>query len=160
MEIISVVESNWEELKTIRLASLKESPKAFSASYEAALNRSESEWKARASGREGCNFFIAKIGSQSVGIIGGVHKTGQYELVSMWVSPDQRGLGIAKLLINRVIQDAKELNQSSIFLEVSSNNISACRLYEKCGFYLLSTSQSTAKTTKALKKLQLNLNCR
>lgn len=159
MEIISVVETNWKELKAIRLASLKESPDAFSASYEAALNFSESEWRARASGNEGRNFFIAKIGSQSVGIIGGVHKTGQYELISLWVSPSERGLGIAKLLIDRVIQHAKELNQCSIFLEVSSNNISACRLYEKCGFNFVSTSQGAVnKASKILNKLQLNLN--
>ena len=159
MEIISVNETNWEELKAIRLAALKESPEAFSVSYEAALNRSESEWKARASGSEGCNFFIAKIGSQSVGIIGGFHKTDQYKLISMWVSPSQRGLGVAKLLINRVIKHAKKLNQDSICLEVSSNNVTACRLYEKYGFNLVSTSQSTAnKASKILNKLQLNLN--
>lgn len=159
MEIISVGETNWEELKAIRLASLKESPDAFSASYEAALNFSESAWRARASGREGCNFFIAKIDSQSVGVIGGFHKTGQYELISMWVSPSQRGGGVAQLLVNRVIQHAKELNHSSIFLEVSSDNISACRLYEKCGFNLISTGQSTVnKAYKIFNKLQFNLN--
>jgi len=156
MEIISVIETNWQELKAIRLASLKESPNAFSVSYESALNRSESEWRARASGVEGHYFFIAKIGSQSVGIIGGFYKTSQYELISMWVSPSQRGLGIAKSLINRVIQHAKELNQVSIFLEVSPANISACKLYEKCGFGLVSTSNSTEN--KVLNKLQLNLN--
>ena len=109
MEIISVVEENWEELKAIRLASLKDSPVAFSASYEAALDFDESQWKIRASGKEGYKFFIAKNCGQLAGIVGGFYKTGEYELISMWVSPSQRNNGIAKVLINAIVQHAKSL---------------------------------------------------
>jgi ribosomal protein S18 acetylase RimI-like enzyme len=131
MEIISVVEKNWEELKAIRLASLKDSPEAFSASYKTALNFDASQWKIRASGKDGYKFFIAKNCGQLVGIVGGFYKTGEYELISMWVSPNQRNNGIAKVLVNAVIQHAKELEKDVIFLEVLSSNLPACRLYKE-----------------------------
>lgn len=153
MEIISVIESNWEELKSIRLAALKDSPNAFSASYEVALGFSEEEWRSRARGTDGRHFFIAKNGLVSIGVIGGLYKTGEYEVISLWVSPEQRGNGVAKMLINSVIQHAKALNKSSIFLEVDANNISACKLYEKHGFSLVSTTDCVVNgTPKTLNK--------
>ncbi len=159
MNVVAINESNWEELKAIRLKSLKESPEAFSASYSVVLNFSEEEWRSRASGSSGGKFFIAKKGLESVGIIGGFYKTGEYELVSMWVSPIERGRGIAKLLIHSVAQHAKQLGYNSIFLEVKSENIAAFKLYEKVGFKLVSTSSSSSNEIPAsLNKMQLNLN--
>lgn len=159
MDIISVAEKDWQELKAVRLASLKESPEAFSASYETALGFDESQWKSRASGNEGCKFFIAKDVAQLVGMVGGFYKTGEYELISMWVSPGQRNNGIAKVLVNKVVQHAKELEKDSIFLEVLSNNLPACRLYKECGFNLVSTRNSSENGTfKVLDKFLLNLN--
>ena len=76
----------------------------------------------------------------------------------MWVSPSERGQGIAKLLIKKVISHAKELGFSSIFLEVRTTNISACKLYEILGFKLVSTSSSNHNGASAsLNKLRLNL---
>jgi ribosomal protein S18 acetylase RimI-like enzyme len=159
MEIVSVVEENWEELKAIRLASLKASPEAFSASYETALGFDESQWKIRASGKEGYKFFIAKNCGQLAGIVGGFYKTGEYELISMWVSPGQRNNGIAKVLINAIVQHAKELEKDFIFLEVLSSNLHACRLYKECGFNFVSTRDgSTNGTFKILNKFRLNLD--
>ena len=159
MEILSVSEKNWEELKTVRLASLRESPEAFSASYEVASGLSEAQWKSRASGKEGCSYYIAKNESSLIGIIGGSYKTGEYELISLWVSPSQRENGIAKMLVYKIVQHAKNLKRSHIFLEVLSSNFTACKLYEQCGFSLVSTRRSTENgTVRILNKFQLNLN--
>ena len=61
MNIVAITENNWEELKAIRLASLQESPEAFSASYSAALKFSEAEWRSRVSGNLGCIFLLRKM---------------------------------------------------------------------------------------------------
>ncbi len=159
MEIISVSEENWQELKALRLESLKESPEAFSASYEVALSFSESQWRNRASDNEACKFFIAEVGSVLVGIVGGFYQTGEYELISLWVSPSYRKTGVAKKLLCATIEHAKYLGKNHIFLEVLSNNVPACELYKQCGFRLVSTRSSTENgIVRELSRFWLNFN--
>jgi ribosomal protein S18 acetylase RimI-like enzyme len=132
--IVQVTEEHWEELKIIRLASLKDSPEAFAVRFETASNYSEADWRKRSSGKEGATFFIKKLENQPVGIISGIQRDDDYELVSLWVSPEQRSNGIAKCLIEKIIEHAKIIGKVSIFLEVSKTNFSARTLYKKTGF--------------------------
>ncbi len=57
-----------------------------------------------------------------------------YELAKMTVSPAYRGRGISKLLIEKCIQQARELNAKTILLYSNSALKSALSLYEKYGF--------------------------
>ncbi len=140
--IIQITEEHWQELKSIRLASLKDSPDAFAVTFEAASNYSETDWKNRSAGK-GVTFFIKKLENQPVGIIGGIQRDDDYEMISLWVSPEQRGNGIAKLLIEKIIEHAKTIGIYSIFLEVSKINFSAYTLYEKTGFTTYQETEST-----------------
>jgi ribosomal protein S18 acetylase RimI-like enzyme len=141
--IIQITEEHWEELKYIRLASLRDSPKAFAVTFEAASNYSETDWRNRSAGKGGATFFIKKLENQPVGIIGGIQRDDDYELISLWVSPEQRGNGIAKSLIEKIIEHAKTIGKASIFLEVSKTNFSARTLYEKTGFTNYQETEST-----------------
>ncbi|GAB2889010.1 hypothetical protein GCM10027180_19180 [Microbulbifer echini] len=42
-------------------------------------------------------FLLARCNGEDVGLVGGVHSEGQYELVSMWVKPDKKGRYWCKL---------------------------------------------------------------
>lgn len=60
--------------------------------------------------------------------------TGLAFLTNVSVVSEWRGQGIATHLIGQCIDHIKALGMGRIHLEVGSNNASAIRLYEQCGF--------------------------
>ena len=71
---------------------------------------------------------------------------GQIKLIPWWnkfayveelaVSPEFRGMGVGRALMNHAIEWAKHQNFPGITLETQDNNVPACKFYEKCGFVL------------------------
>jgi streptothricin acetyltransferase len=71
---------------------------------------------------------------------------GQIKLIPWWnkfayveelaVSPEYRGMGVGRALMNRAIEWATHQNFPGITLETQDNNVPACTFYEKCGFVL------------------------
>jgi GNAT superfamily N-acetyltransferase len=55
-------------------------------------------------------------------------------LVAMWVAADQRGTGVARELVERVVAWAGAHGAARVALSVEPGNDRAARLYEKCGF--------------------------
>lgn len=82
-------------------------------------------------------FFIIKHSGNAVAYISLLKHSHRNNLriYSIAVHPDERGKGLAQILIDRSVEYAKKNNLSSISLEVRKNNISAIKLYEKKGFY-------------------------
>jgi len=134
MKILAVTENEWEDLKKVRLSSLKDSPEAFGLSYAEAKNYTSQNWKDTASGYKELRFFIAYEGDLPIGLIGGVYLNNKYELVSMWVSPNFRGSEVGGELIASLKKYALKQGHRSIVLKVSSENKRACHFYKKCGF--------------------------
>jgi GNAT superfamily N-acetyltransferase len=61
-------------------------------------------------------------------------KPGEYELAKMAVTAVWQGKGISKLLIEKCLEKAKELNALKVFLASNSKLSTALSLYEKYGF--------------------------
>ncbi|HSM71516.1 MAG TPA: GNAT family N-acetyltransferase [Anaerolineales bacterium] len=71
---------------------------------------------------------------------------GQVKIVPWWnkfacvqelvVDTEFRGKGIGQALLNHGVEWAREHNYPGVTLETQTNNVSACKLYEKCGFVL------------------------
>jgi len=71
---------------------------------------------------------------------------GQLKIIPWWnkfayieeltVDTEFRGSGIGQALIKYVIEWAREHNYPGVTLETQTNNVPACKLYEKCGFVL------------------------
>lgn len=55
-------------------------------------------------------------------------------LVGMWVAPDLRGSGVARELVERVVEWSLDHGRSRVVLSVANGNVRAARLYENCGF--------------------------
>jgi len=55
-------------------------------------------------------------------------------LVGMWVAPELRGSGVARKLVERVVDWSRAHGRSRVVLSVEGDNGRAARLYEKCGF--------------------------
>jgi ribosomal-protein-alanine N-acetyltransferase len=60
------------------------------------------------------------------------------DIESVFVLPEKRRLGVAKLLYDSAEESIKKENIEKIFLEVKNTNLSAQALYKKCGFLELS----------------------
>jgi putative acetyltransferase len=79
--------------------------------------------------------FMAYAGARAVGCvalipIGG----GVYELSKMAVSPELRGLGIGRRLLQHAITQAKRIGAKSLFLGSNAKLENAVHLYESVGF--------------------------
>ena len=59
------------------------------------------------------------------------------ELVKMYLRPHVRGMGLGRLLIEKCIQQAKELGYKKIYLESMPELKQALKVYEKFGFEFL-----------------------
>lgn len=123
----------------VRLESLKESPEAFAASYEAALSRDHDSWSvqadASASGRDRATFIV--LGNQPIGLAALYRDQcfpDEGELIQVWVSPANRGSRIATDLMDAIFDWASCHEFGSIRAEVTHHNLRALRFYEKYGF--------------------------
>lgn len=132
----------WGTWRVLRLGALVDSPLAFASSLERETTLDEGFWRARlADPQNTC--LIARVDGTPAGIAGGYLREDERggngviaELVSMWVSPDARGLGVATALIDHVAAWAHSRGQSELRLFVSQGNDSAQQIYERLGFAL------------------------
>ncbi len=134
----------------------------FVAGDEAAFRRLNEEWITRyfklepkdevlfANPREtvmargGRIFFAVRVGGDGEEVIGccallamGVGDDGaiaEFEVAKMAVTASAQGLGIGRLLLERVVAEAREMGASRLFLETNSALKPAIRLYESVGF--------------------------
>jgi ribosomal protein S18 acetylase RimI-like enzyme len=126
--------------KKIRLESLRDAPYAFSSTYEAAIQRSAESWEEQAnSTSQGADratflFFSEKTPLGIAAIYRLAHPTDTGEVIQVWVDPDYRGKGLAKDLIEFIIQWANENGFHKILVTIRKENPGALAFYRKCGF--------------------------
>ena len=130
---------NVEIFKTVRLRALQESPAAFGSTYAREAAFPKSEWLARVerwSGEKGVG-FLAMNEETACGIAGALRDledVSRAQLVSMWTAPVYRREGIGRLLVNAVLDWARQRNVKTLLLMVVSTNDEAIRFYERLGF--------------------------
>ncbi len=138
IKIHQFTESDWATYKSIRLASLNDSPESFGSTYEREAAFSIDEWKSRINPGNGIAHvlpLVAKIEQASVGLASGVvHEPDCVHVYQMWVSPEYRGRGVGQALLNQIRSWAQELQLSSLFLAVTTTNIAAINMYTSFGF--------------------------
>jgi GNAT superfamily N-acetyltransferase len=96
---------DWEILRDVRLAALREAPQAFASTYA----------------REAlAGVYLADDGIP--------------DLVSMWVRPPARGQRVGEALITAAADWVKAHDHDAVFLWVTASNAAAQKLYQRCGF--------------------------
>ena len=85
--------------------------------------------------REGVTFFVTRQGEIPAGC-GGIKLFGtEYgEVKRMFVRPQFRGLGLGKLMLDRLAEYAQERQVNILRLETGIYQTDAIRLYERYGF--------------------------
>lgn len=83
---------------------------------------------------ENSKYIVAKENGIIVGFAGLWFSPVDAEITNIVTKKSERKRGIASLLLDRLIEMAKEEKRDNISLEVNENNIPAGLLYEKAGF--------------------------
>jgi GNAT superfamily N-acetyltransferase len=124
----------WQLVRDVRLAALRDAPSAFGSTYEREVAFTEADWRGRLS--SGSATFVAHLPEIAQAGLSSAfeHSPGTTELVSMWVSPAARGRGVAEALIAAVAGWAKARDHTAVHLWVTQENVPALTLYERCGF--------------------------
>lgn len=145
MIIRRTTEEDWEALKAIRLASLRDAPTAFGVSHATAAAESESRWRERASGRGRGEFLLAFVDGVAVGMVGGaVSAQSEFNLIAMWVAPEYRGTAAATLLVAAIKARARERGHARVVLDVAPDNRRAAAFYQRQGFSFLPERETLA----------------
>jgi ribosomal-protein-alanine N-acetyltransferase len=84
----------------------------------------------------GAYFYVAMENGEALGYIGFNICVDEGYIANVAVKAPYRRRGVAKALIERVIEKAREENLAFVSLEVREGNLSAIDLYSKFGFAL------------------------
>src|SRR5277367_3078471 len=85
--------------------------------------------------KHGGHILMVWLGHQAVGCVALIPMgDGVYELSKMAVSPELRGLGIGRRLLQYAVTQAKQIGARSLFLASNAKLKNAVHLYESIGF--------------------------
>jgi GNAT superfamily N-acetyltransferase len=126
--------NDWEDLRSIRLEALRDTPEAYGSTYEESVLWSDAQWKNAASTRL---YYFADRDGDVVGMVSGGFNEGSPGtrwLYGMYVTPSERGSGTAALLVKTIADWARVHGVGEIYLHVGSSVPRARAFYEKVGF--------------------------
>ncbi len=131
----------WATVRDVRLAALADAPDAFASTLSRELARTEPQWRSRIGAWPWFLAWRAGIPAGLVATVPDQPASGPsprgprgWHLVSMWVSPQARGTGVAELLVGAVVDHAGAAGASRITLWVALGNARARAFYLRMGF--------------------------
>lgn len=131
--------SEFIQWRDLRLRALYETPDAFGSRYEDQVGRPLSSWQERTAAlAAGDNqiMFVAETGDGRLAGCAGAHiePDGVPEVISMWIEPESRRQGLARILLNALVDWGRRRGARRLTLSVVRGNHSATQLYLSCGF--------------------------
>jgi GNAT superfamily N-acetyltransferase len=144
----------WATVRDVRLAALADAPDAFASTLSRERARTEPQWRCRI---RAWPWFLAWHAGTPAGLVAAVpdqpasgppagdrpagpaagpatRGARGWHLVSMWVSPQVRGTGVAELLVGAVVDHAGAVGAPRITLWVVVGNARARAFYRRMGF--------------------------
>jgi GNAT superfamily N-acetyltransferase len=125
---------DWQTLRDVRLAALREAPSAFGSTYARESAFTQEQWRGRISERSVTFFAYLPDAPEPAGLIGVYVEADLPDVVSMWVRPGARGRGVGEALLSAAGGWAKARDHDTLFLWVTESNRPARTLYKRCGF--------------------------
>jgi len=141
IRIVRLTSEEWGRLKQLRLDAVQDSPDAFSTTLEAMESWPDANWCQQV---VNLPTYVAMIGSRDVGIarVEVKESTTDAYLISMWVSPTERGRRVGENLVEAVAGWARDTGFARLLLNVVDDNAAAIALYERINFH--PTGETTA----------------
>jgi ribosomal protein S18 acetylase RimI-like enzyme len=139
VEIRRTTEQDWQTLRRVRLAALREAPYAFGSTYQKERQWDDDKWREWASwgerSEEQVVFLGFDTGNRSVGMVAAFKaEEGSVQLIAMWVAPGDRRKGFGRALVQAVVRWAAGAEMRRVSLWVTDDNTSASGLYLGLGF--------------------------
>lgn len=103
----------------------------------------------------GGKIFFAKDDNQIIGTVALMPKNNSYELTKMAVTETVQSKGMGKLLMNKCIEEARNLGAQEIFLFSNTILDKAINLYRKVGFIEENFDSSDYRRANIFMKLKL-----
>ncbi|MGH3471857.1 MAG: GNAT family N-acetyltransferase [Nocardioidaceae bacterium] len=136
IELRVLTADDWGLWRELRLAALAEAPYAFGSrlsDWQGEGDR-EDRWRSRLDLPGSLNLVAVRDG-HGLGMASGVPEGGGVvKVISMWVSPVARGLGVGDLLVQAVEDWARKGKATVLRLAVVPDNNKAVALYQRHGF--------------------------
>jgi ribosomal protein S18 acetylase RimI-like enzyme len=135
IEIVTATVNDFDRLRALRLAALKDTPDSFGAKYEDEAEKPISDWQNRLKNTNWC-FVVADGVDIGLLAVDRAEKDRNSDcwLSSWWIHQDHRGSGIPKLMLNWLEQLCIEKKWEKIGLGVWPDNLRAISAYKKLGF--------------------------
>jgi len=135
IEIVTATVNDFDRLRALRLAALKDTPDAFGAKYEDEAEKPISDWQNRLKNTNWC-FVVADGVDIGLLAVDRAEKDRNSDcwLSSWWIRDEFRGSGIPKLMLNGLEQLCIEKKWEKIGLGVWPDNLRAISAYKKLGF--------------------------
>ena len=136
-----VTSENAMVFKGVRLRALQDTPSAFSSTYADESQLTDTEWLNRVTQWSGkrSRTYLAMDTAGPCGIAGGFRGMENLlrhrNLVSMWVAPTHRQLGIGAQLVNAIVDWVRAEGARTLRLIVTSNNDGRDRVLPKPRVY-------------------------
>ncbi len=127
---------DWASLREVRLAALQDSPATFASTLDQELALEEQDWRRRA---RAAAWFVARAGRDLAGLVAVFpvpedSPPTKWHLISMWVSPQLRGRGVAALLVDAAAAHVAAAGAQRLTLWVADGNERAYAFYVRAGF--------------------------
>ncbi len=130
----ALVEEDWEILRDLRLAALRDEPDAYGMTLEVAMANPEHRWRMMA--RE-YNFHVAEVDGEAVAMAsGGLNDQypGTTWLYGMFVRPPWRGQGAGDAVVAAIADWARGEGSDALYLHVTETLSRPRAFYRRLGF--------------------------
>lgn len=142
-----LAEPDWHMLRAVRLAALADSLGLDDPAYRRESEFTATRWRRRL--REHAQFAVF-VGERAVGLVAAQPDGADtVYLYSLWLEPAARGLGLAALLIDAVVEWARRRGSHTVRLRVETANTVARNVYAGLGF-TARPGDTTADTQMAM----------
>ena len=146
-------------LRELRMMAISDAPDAFGSTLQETAERSLQIWEYILR-PEGNPFFIHEHHGTINGLIGGIapDEGSAAQLVSMWVSPHQRGNRVSDELVEQIVSWAVVTGAHQIKLSCTEGNVHAEHLYARHGFARTGATEVRERDSAVEFEMCLNLN--
>jgi GNAT superfamily N-acetyltransferase len=130
----------WRAYRDLRLRALADSPDAFASTLLAEQRHEDDHWKERLSSGATSAWNLPLVTEGDAGPAGlawGRIDPAQPEtahVYQMWVAPEARGAGCGTMLLQAILDWARDAGARTVLLHVTRGNDAAARVYSRAGF--------------------------